>query len=116
MQRKSEKETLNDQKVHCVVNQTIGEEEEILQQISGIIVTKIRRANRIHIICWRSIFGAAEKLWIEKKDESHGLTHTSSNRDKSFKGRTVWVPKIIYRRDLTEQKGAVIFRRIQTGL
>ena len=51
MQQKSEKETLNDQKVHCVVNQTIGEEEEILQQISGIIVTKVGRANRIHIIC-----------------------------------------------------------------
>jgi hypothetical protein len=51
MQRKSEKETLNDQKVHSVVNQTIGGEEEILQQISGIIVTKIGRANRRHIEC-----------------------------------------------------------------
>ena len=53
MQWKSENETLSDQKVYRGVNQPISEGEEILQQILGIIVTKIGRANRINIIWWR---------------------------------------------------------------
>ena len=52
MQRKSENETLKDQKVYLGVNQTIIDGEEILPQISGIIVTKRERerAKRMYII------------------------------------------------------------------